>query len=175
MVDEKILFDDEETPAQGMKISPTDILQREFPIRFRGYDTSQVDDFLEEVAKAYNQLIEEHARLSEEMRVLQQELVASRNKEKDLFEALAAAQKLSSDMQDNARKEASLIVSGAQLDADKIIADVRQQCAALQQEINGMMQKRAQFEASLRALLESYLGMLGGEHTNVKFQNPNDK
>jgi cell division initiation protein len=71
-------------------------------------------------------------------------------------------------MQENARKEASLIISGAQLDADKIIADVRQQCAVLQQEINTMVQKRAQFEASLRSLLENYLSMLGGERNNVK-------
>lgn len=168
MVEEKILFDDEEPPAQGLNISPTDIIQREFSVRFRGYDTGQVDDFLEEVAKAYNQLIEERARVSEESRVLRQKLAASLNKEKDLYDALAAAQKLSSDMQDNARKEASLIVAGAQLDADKIIADVRQQCAALQQEINSMVQKRAQFEASLRTLLESYLGMLGGERNNIK-------
>jgi cell division initiation protein len=168
MVDEKILFDDEEAPAQGLKISPADIIQKEFSIRFRGYDTSQVDDFLEEAAKAYSRILEEHARLSEETRVLQQEVAAVRDREKDLYDALAAAQKPSSDMQDNARKEASLIVAGAQLDADKVIADVRQQCAALQQEINGMMQKRAQFETSLRTLLESYLGMLGREQNNVK-------
>jgi cell division septum initiation protein DivIVA len=60
-----------------------------------------------------------------------------------------------------------MIISGAQLDADRIIAGVRQQCAALQQEIDSMVQKRAQFEASLRALLENYLSMLGGQN-NVK-------
>jgi hypothetical protein len=31
-----------------------------------------------------------------------------------------------------------------------------------------MVQKRAQFEASLKALLENYLSMLGGERNNVK-------
>jgi cell division initiation protein len=168
MVDEKILFDDEEKTGQELKISPADIIQKEFPIRFRGYDISQVDDFLEEAAGEYNRVVEEHARFKEEVRALQQELAAYRENEKALYDALAAAKQLGSDMQDNARKEASLIVSGAQLDADKIIADVRQQCAALQQEINTMVQKRAQFEVSLRSLLENYLSMLGGERSNVK-------
>jgi cell division initiation protein len=167
MVDEKILFDDEEKQGQNLKITPADIMQKEFSIRFRGYDISQVDDFLEEAAREYNRVVDEHAHFKEEVRALQQELVEYRENEKTLYDALAAAKQIGSDMQDNARKEASLIISGAQLDADKIIADVRQQCTVLQQEINTMVQKRAQFEASLKALLENYLSMLGGQH-NVK-------
>ena len=163
MVDEKILFDDEEKPGRELKISPADIMQKEFSVRFRGYDISQVDDFLEEAAREYNQIVEEHARLNKEVLVLRKELAEYRENESKLYDALAAAKQIGSDVQDNARKEASLIISGAQLDADKIIADVRQQCAVLQQEINTMVQKRAQFEASLKALLENYLSMLGGE------------
>jgi cell division initiation protein len=166
MVDEKILFDDEDAPEKHLQISPADIIQKEFSVRFRGYDISQVDDFLEEVARVYNQVVEETARFKEELRALQRELAEYRENEKTLYEALAAAQQIGGDMQKNARKEASLIISGAQLDADKIIADVRQQCAVLQQEINTMVQKRAQFEASLRSLLENYLSMLGGERNN---------
>ena len=163
MVDEKILFDDEDSPVQTLKISPTEIIQKVFSVRFRGYDINQVDNFLEELAKELNQVLEENTHLKEAAHALQQELTAYREKEKKLYDALAAAKQIGSDMQDNARKEAALLISGAQLDADKIIADVRQQCAVLQQEINGMVQKRAQFETSLRSLLETYLGMLGGE------------
>jgi cell division initiation protein len=167
MVDEKILFDDEEKPVRDLKISPADIMQKEFSIRFRGYDISQQDDFLEEAAREYNQVVEENARFSREVLALRKELAEYRENESKLYDALAAAKKISSDMQENARKEAALIISGAQLDADKIIADVRQQCAALQQEINTMVQKRAQFESSLKTLLENYLSMLGGKHTTA--------
>jgi cell division initiation protein len=175
MVDEKILFDEEEKPERELKISPADIMQKEFSIRFRGYDISQVDDFLEETAREYNQVVEEHARFNKEVRALRKELAEYRENESKLYDALAAAKKIGSDMQENAHKEASLIISGAQLDADKIIADVRQQCAVLQQEINTMVQKRAQFEASLKAILDNYLSMLGGGCDNVKLQNPNNK
>ena len=163
MVDEKILFDDEDSPIQTLKISPTDIIQKEFSVRFRGYDINQVDNFLEELAKELNQVLEENTHLKEAAHALQQELTEYRENEKNLYDALAAAKQIGGDMQENARNEASLIISGARLDADKVIAEVRQQCAVLQQEINGMMQKRAQFETSLRSLLETYLGMLGGE------------
>ena len=168
MVDEKILFDDEDSPVQALKVSPTDIIQKEFSVRFRGYDINQVDNFLEELAKELNQALEENTHLIEAARALQQELTEYRENEKTLYDALAAAKQIGGAMQDNARKEASLIISGARLDAEKVIAEVRQQCAALQQEISGMVQKRAQFETSLRSLLETYLGMLGGERNNVK-------
>ena len=152
---------------QHLQISPADIIQKEFSVRFRGYDINQVDDFLEEVAREFNQVLEENTQLKEEVHSLQQELTEYRENEKTLYDALAAAKQIGGDMQENARKEASLIISGARLDADKIIADVRQQCAVLQQEINGMVQKRAQFETSLRSLLETYLGMLGGERNKA--------
>ena len=163
MVDEKILFDDEDLPIQTLKISPTDIIQKEFSVHFRGYDINQVDNFLEELAKELNQVLEENTQLKEAAHSLQQELTEYRENEKTLYDALAAAKQIGGAMQENARNEASLIISGARLDAEKVIAEVRQQCAVLQQEINGMLQKRAQFETSLRSLLETYLGMLGGE------------
>ena len=68
MVDEKILFDDEDSPIQALKVSPTDIIQKEFSVRFRGYDINQVDNFLEELAKELNQALEENTHLIEACR-----------------------------------------------------------------------------------------------------------
>ena len=104
MVDEKILFDDEDSPVQTLKISPTDIIQKEFSVRFRGYDINQVDNFLEELAKELNQVLEENTHLKEAAHALQQELTAYREKEKKLYDALAAAKQIGGDMQENARK-----------------------------------------------------------------------
>jgi cell division septum initiation protein DivIVA len=78
-----------------------------------------------------------------------------------LNEELLVAQTMGDDIRARAEQEASHIVSGAQLDAQKVMAEVRQQCASLQQEITAMNQKREQFETSLRSLLEGYLNTLG--------------
>ena len=133
-------------------------MQKEFSIRFRGYDISQVDDFLEEAAREYNQVRGgKRAVLKEGALPCSRSLPNTGRMKRPYMTRLPPRRQIGSDMQENARKEASLIISGAQLDADKIIADVRQQCAVLQQEINSMVQKRAQFETSLRSLLENYL------------------
>ena len=164
MVEHKILFDDDGEAAferNAKKISPMEIVEKEFPLRFRGYDINQVDVFLEDVAKELERISKDYARIKEERDILREELTASREKEKNMHEALLAAQEIGEEVRERAEKEASQIISGAQLDAQKVMADVRQQCASLQQEITAMNQKREQFETSLRSLLEGYLNILG--------------
>ena len=163
MVEHKILFDDDtDTPiASDMHISPAEILEKEFAQRFRGYDVHQVNAFLEEVAKEVDRVLKENTRLKEEVENLKEQLAASREKERSLNEELLVAQTMGDDIRARAEQEASRIVSGAQLDAQKVLAEVRQQCASLQQEITAMNQKREQFETSLRSLLEGYLNTLG--------------
>jgi len=136
-------------------------MEKEFSQRFRGYDVNQVDAFLEDVAKELERISKEYARLKEEVDILKEELAVSREKERSLHEELLVAQTMGDDIRDKAEQEASRIVSGAQLDAQKVMAEVRQQCGSLQQEITAMNQKREQFETSLRSLLEGYLNTLG--------------
>jgi cell division initiation protein len=163
MVEHKILFDDDADALveSNLHVSPAEILEKEFAQRFRGYDVHQVDAFLEDVAKELERISKEYARLKEEVDILKEELAVSREKERSLHEELLVAQTMGDDIRDKAEQEASRIVSGAQLDAQKVMAEVRQQCASLQQEITAMNQKREQFETSLRSLLEGYLNTLG--------------
>ena len=163
MVEHKILFDDDaDAPiASDLHISPAEILEKEFAQRFRGYDVHQVDAFLEEVAKELDRVSKEYTRLKEEVDTLKEQLAASREKERSLNEELLVAQTMGDDIRARAEQEASRIVAGAQMDARKVMDEVRQQCASLQQEIAVMNQKREQFETSLRSLLEGYLNTLG--------------
>jgi DivIVA domain-containing protein len=60
-----------------MKISPQDIIDREFRVKFRGFDMAEVDAFLEEVAENLFSLSDENTQLHEKVAALQQELEAS--------------------------------------------------------------------------------------------------
>ena len=57
-----------------MKITPQDIIDREFRVKFRGFDMAEVDTFLEEVAEGLFKLNEENILLNEKILALQQEL-----------------------------------------------------------------------------------------------------
>ncbi len=60
-----------------MKITPQDIIDREFRVKFRGFDMAEVDAFLEEVAENLFRLTEENTQLHEKVAALQEELEAS--------------------------------------------------------------------------------------------------
>ncbi|WP_414734472.1 DivIVA domain-containing protein, partial [Christensenella hongkongensis] len=43
-----------------MNITPKDILEKEFGKKFNGYDQEQVDEFLDEIIKQFESLLEEN-------------------------------------------------------------------------------------------------------------------
>ncbi|MFC1837287.1 DivIVA domain-containing protein [Thermodesulfobacteriota bacterium] len=57
-----------------MKITPQDIIDKEFRVKFRGFDMVEVDTFLEEVAENLFKLNEENTRLNEQILSLQNDL-----------------------------------------------------------------------------------------------------
>jgi len=59
-----------------MKITPQDIIDKEFRVKFRGFDMAEVDAFLEEVAENFFKLTEENTLLHEKVLALQRDLEA---------------------------------------------------------------------------------------------------
>ncbi|MEK7385411.1 MAG: DivIVA domain-containing protein, partial [candidate division NC10 bacterium] len=51
-----------------MRISPLDIRQQQFTVKmFRGFDTHEVDAFLDDVAEDYETVLKENALLKEQL------------------------------------------------------------------------------------------------------------
>jgi len=57
-----------------MKITHQDILDKEFRVKFRGFDMAEVDTFLEEMAESFFKLTEENSLLNEKVLALQEEI-----------------------------------------------------------------------------------------------------
>jgi DivIVA domain-containing protein len=57
-----------------MEITLQDIIDKEFRVKFRGFDMAEVDAFLEEVAESFFKLTEENTLLNEKVLALQQDL-----------------------------------------------------------------------------------------------------
>lgn len=60
-----------------MKITPQDIIDKEFKVKFRGFDMAEVDTFLEEMAESFFKLTEENTLLNEKVTALRQDLEAA--------------------------------------------------------------------------------------------------
>lgn len=143
-----------------MKITPLDIEQQTFQRMVRGYDTKQVDSFLELIRLEWESLLREMQQMHEEIYRKDETLTEFHEKEKNLRETLMLAQRMSSDVKQNAKKESDLIIGQAELQADKIIHQAHSRLTELIDEINELKRQRAEFEGRLSGILESHRRLL---------------
>jgi len=143
-----------------MKITPVDIEQQQFRIRFRGFDMAEVDAFLDLVAQEMDSLIRETVSLKEDVKRLREDIEAYRNKEKMINDTMVNCQKIAADLKTNAEKEAEFIISKAEVDTDRIIEEANQRLARIKEEILDAKKRKIQFETSLKSMVESHLKML---------------
>jgi cell division initiation protein len=154
-----------------VKITPLDIQQQQFTIRFRGYDTQEVDSFLESVANALEEQIKRSNELKEEVERKEERIWEYQNMEKTLKETLLMAQaaseemkknaqKMADDVRANAEKEAELTIVHAKQQAEKIIEEVNSRFVKLQAEYSETKRKKILLEQDLRKVLETHLKLL---------------
>jgi cell division initiation protein len=147
-----------------MKITPLDIQQQQFKVKtFRGLDPDDVDAFLQTVAGEMENLIRENNELKEQQARQNRDMLDIAEKEREMREVLLSAQRVIEDMKANARKEADLIVSEAELKGERIVVDAERQLGELKARIEEVRRQKIQFEVSFKALLDSFARQLSGD------------
>lgn len=101
-------------------ITPQDIREKVFERAVRGYDMEMVDEFLDEIAADYTALVKENNSLKSKMRVLVEKIEEYRQTEDSMRLALLSAQKMSAQIETEAKERAEKLVSDAQTKADNI-------------------------------------------------------
>ncbi len=139
-----------------MKITPLDIQQKRFSRALRGYDREEVEAFLSLAASAFEELVKELHAQREELQRRDEEIAAHRDMQRVLQETLVTAQRASDDIRESARKEAEITLAESELQAEKIVQGAHQRFLRIVDDIQEMKRLRAQFEASVRALVEGH-------------------
>lgn len=146
-----------------MRITPMDIQQQQFKRRLRGFDLQEVDSFLELVAAEFKEALQENSSLKDEVKGLERELAALKEKEKGLQAAFISAQGVIEEMKANSERQAKLIIAQAELESEKILQRARVQSAQLQGEINQLKRTKAQMEHRVKSFIESLSVWLDAE------------
>ena len=143
-----------------MKITPLDIQQQQFKIKFRGFDAREVDAFLEKMAEVFEALLREKEGLQREIQRLKVESQGYKEREEAFKRAMMNAQKVLDQMKINARKAAELAVAEAEVRAEKILNKAHNRLAQLHEDIAELRRQRMQIEVQIRAVLESHTKLL---------------
>lgn len=143
-----------------MKMTPLDVRHHKFGRSFHGLCPKEVSGFLEEVRVEWEELIRQNQKQQEEIDRLTRRLSEYQEKERILQETLLTVQKLSDDLKNSSQKEAEIMLSQAQLQADKILRQAHDRLTQVIDEINELKKQRAEFEAKMRGLIQGHLHLL---------------
>ena len=147
-----------------MRITPHDIRQQQFTVRmFRGFDPSEVDAFLEDVADDYEGLLKENALLKEQIAASEERSRGVIEREKNLHDVMVTTQRLVDEMKSAAKREAELIVREAELRGEKAVEAARGEEAKIRVEIQSLKRMRRQLVEDLGATMDRYQRMLTAE------------
>ncbi|MFH0725987.1 MAG: DivIVA domain-containing protein [Pseudomonadota bacterium] len=142
------------------KITPLDIQQHQFRIKFRGFDIREVDVFLEQVASSLEATEAEGNGLREEIRRLNMEMRGHKEREESFKHAMLSSQQTIEQMKENAHKEAELIIADAEVKAEKILNRAHNRLSQLHADMAELKRQRAQIEVQIRSILEAHSKLL---------------
>ena len=143
-----------------MKITPFDVQQQQFRVRFRGFDVREVDAFLEQVADVFKSLEWKNQSLQEETGRLKLEIQEFKSREEALKRAMVNSQKVFDQLRENARKSAEVIMADAEVKAEKILNRAHNRLAQLHEDIAELKRQRVQIEIQIRSILEGHARLL---------------
>ncbi|WP_353686257.1 DivIVA domain-containing protein [Thermodesulfovibrio sp. 3462-1] len=143
-----------------MRITPLDIQQKQFKVKFRGFDMDEVYSFLELIREELEELLKENSMLKEKVVILENQLEECRKIEQSIRDTLMTAQKLVEDYKANAKKEAELIIKEAELKAENIIKEAQEKVVKIHEDIVDLKGIRRHFKEEIKRLIESHLRML---------------
>jgi cell division initiation protein len=143
-----------------MRISPLDILQQKFKSKIKGYDSEEVEAFLNLVAEDYKKANEEISRLTEKIDEQKKEIEELLAREKVLKEAIISTKKISEQIQQNAENEASNIIKQAEMMAHTIMEQARNEVSNTMNEIDKLRVFRKQIYLKLESELSLFLKTL---------------
>ena len=143
-----------------MRLTPLEIRQHQFTTRLRGFDTSEVQAFLETVVADFEDVVRENAQLRREAERLARDLDAYRAREKTIQDTLTTAQTVVEQLKRTAIKESETMIVDAELRAEKILAEARERRAELANEIREQRYLRQRLELDLRRSLEGYAKLI---------------
>jgi len=138
-----------------MRVTPLDILQKEFSSNKKGLDPDEVKAFLEEIRETFEEVLKENHDQKASLAAQEKQIAKLHENEDEIKETLLVARKLTDDMSTQARREADLILGEARLEAQRVLTQAHDEHRDLLQEVVHLKGQRLQLIAGIRGVLDA--------------------
>jgi len=139
-----------------MAITPLDIQKMTFAQRMRGYDTTEVTNFLQLVADELQTKLAENERLQQLVRDHAERLKNSESRQNDLQDALLRSQKIADEILGNAKREAQLMIKEAELTGDRIVTQSIEQATHIESKMSELRMARREVQLQFKNTLDLF-------------------
>lgn len=139
-----------------MPISALEIKKKEFEQKMRGYDVDEVRRFLDEVSNEVDTLTRDNISLEEELNETRGKLDHYLKVETSLEKTLLAAQQTAVKMEEQSKKEASLLLEQARLERDKMMNELPLEIERARGEVTRLKAEYESTVARMKSVLEGF-------------------
>lgn len=168
-----------------MAITPLEIKNKNFERKFKGYNPDEVDDFLDEIMKDYELLIDRNRELEKEVKHAEEKLEYFNELKESLNKSILVAQDAADRVKDSAEKEAGVIIASANQEAEDILVksqetakntvtqaeekareildDAAKKATNLARETDDLTKKTRSFHQKLKMLMEAQMQLVNNQ------------
>ena len=140
-------------------IMPIDIDKKEFSRDKRGYNSREVDEFLDIIVADYEKILNDNRSMAHKIKALEKQLEEAQKDDNAMLDTLEPAKKLMADISASAERRAELMMRDAELEAENMLLDAKVTVRQLSDEhvilSNKVQRLRANFKKMLEAELQS--------------------
>lgn len=141
-------------------LTSLDVVNQSFKKSMRGYDSAEVDEFLDGVSETLQTYAQRTKDLERELQTKEENLSEYEKMKDILHEALLMAQKSADDKVKSAQEQASKIIVEAKEKADAICKEAAQEADRLRDGVSQIRNVRNLYEQEFRGLLAKFDNML---------------
>ena len=151
-----------------MRITPLDIQQKQFPVKFRGFHTEEVSAFLELIREEIEDLLRENASLKERLQQTDDENRRFWEMEDQLSRVLQEAHQIAGEYKAHGMREADLVLKKAAERAEEIVGRSHEQVLAINEDIVELRMIRKRFHEEMQAVLGRFRSIMADESEKRK-------
>lgn len=151
-----------------MILSSKDIKKRDFKKSLRGYDTDEVDAFLETISTHYDKLVLENRNQSDRIKSLLQDIDLYKENELNLQKAIIKSQEVGEQIIENAKRKSEIMIREADLEVRTIKQKLDDELLNKKQELEEIKQRNEKTFEDVKHFLNDKLNELEEFYKNRK-------
>jgi len=138
-------------------IKPIEIQNKEFTKTVRGYNPTEVDEYLGLIVKSMEDLIQTNIDITHQLKTYEKDMARYIQMEKTINDAMILAQKTSDDLMRTTEEKSKYLIERAEKDAEKIIHEANLEVVEVIKRKESAVRDYLTFVTKFKVMLEGEL------------------